>query len=135
MQAVPLEHRLTLLKVLAHATPTVQVVVFGLLAAVLVSVAVWAVQMAPGRRRESTEASLAFLSAVLTAGPLFGLAAASYGLLDMSIGLANVRPTPDVTVLAPGFAEASLCLLLGVLAAAVAAGFRAHLSHRLAGAA
>ena len=134
-QVLPIDQRLTLLKVLANAKPTVQLVWFGLFLAVLVSVAVWAVLAAPGRRAEDiARKGLAFLSAVLIAAPLFGFAAAAYDLLDMSIGIANVRPTPDLIVLAPGFAEASLCVLLGLLAAALAATFRAHLRAATAGA-
>ena len=132
MQPLPLDQRLTLVKVLAHATPAVQVIIFGLILAVMTSVALWAVQAPGGRSRESAQRTLAFLSAVLIVGPLLGLTAASYGLLDMSIGIANVRPTPDLSTLAPGLAEASLCVLLGLLAAAFAAGFRAHLAQRLA---
>jgi hypothetical protein len=126
---MPVDQRLDLLKVFAHAQPVVQVFLFLLIVLLVASVAVWIGQLSPSRR--SSGRGEATLSAILVAAPLFGLTAAAYGLLDMSIGIANVRPTPDLTILAPGFAEASLCILLGLLAASLAAAFRAHL--RLAG--
>ena len=126
---MPADQRLNVLKVFAHAQPVVQVLLFLLMVLLFAAVVVWVGQLAPGRRASSR--GEAVLSAILVAAPLFGLTAAAYGLLDMSIGIANVRPSPDLTILAPGFAEASLCILLGLLAAALAAAFRAHL--RLSG--
>jgi biopolymer transport protein ExbB/TolQ len=116
-------HHLTLIDVFAHAKPVVQVFLFLLFMLLIAAVAVWAVQLS-GRRGGQGET---ILSSVLVAAPLFGLTAAAYGLLDMSIGIANVQPEPNLTILAPGFAEASLCILLGLLAASLAAAFRAHL--------
>ena len=129
-QAVPVEQRLNLLGVLAHAKPVVLVFLFLMFVMLIAAVATYVTQLAQGRR-DATRGE-ALLSAVLVAAPLFGLTAAAYDLMDMSIGIANVRPTPDLTVLAPGFAEAGLCILLGLLAASLAAAFRAHL--RLSGA-
>jgi biopolymer transport protein ExbB/TolQ len=125
VQAVPIDQRLNLLGVLAHAKPVVQVFLFLMFVMLIAAVATYVTQLAQGRR-DATRGE-ALLSAVLVAAPLFGLTAAAYGLMDMSIGIANVRPTPDLTVLAPGFAEAGLCILLGLLAASFAAAFRAHL--------
>jgi len=120
--------RLTLIAVFAHASPVVQVVLFLLLVLLIAAVGVWVGQLG-GRRMARGET---ILSSVLVAAPLFGLTAAAYGLLNMSIGLANVRPTPDLATVAPGLAEASLCILLGLLAASLAAAFRAHVrfAHR-----
>ncbi|WP_297692245.1 MotA/TolQ/ExbB proton channel family protein [Phenylobacterium sp.] len=115
--------RLTLIAVFAHASVVVQVFLFLLLVLLIAAVAVWVGQLG-GRRTPRGET---ILSSVLVAAPLFGLTAAAYGLLNMSIGLANVRPTPDLATIAPGLAEASLCILLGLLAASLAAGLRAHL--------
>lgn len=120
-------HRLTLIDIFAHAQPVVQVFMFLMFVLLIAAVAVWAGQLS-GRRGARGET---VLSSVLVAAPLLGLTAAAYGLLDMSIGIANVSPEPNLTILAPGFAEASLCILLGLLAASLAAVFRAHL--RLAG--
>jgi hypothetical protein len=116
-------HHLTLIDIFAHAKPVVQVFLFLMIVLLIAAVAVWVGQLS-GRRGARGET---VLSSVLVAAPLFGLTAAAYGLLDMSIGIANVSPEPNLTILAPGFAEASLCILLGLLAASLAAAFRAHL--------
>jgi len=123
-----MSHHLTLVDIFANAKPVVKVFLFLTFVLLISAVAVWVGQLS-GRRSERGEA---VLSSVLVAAPLFGLTAAAYGLLDMSIGIANVSPEPNLTILAPGFAEASLCILLGLLAASLAAAFRAHL--RLTGA-
>jgi len=127
-QPVPVDQRLNLFGVLAHAKPVVEVLLFLMFVMLIAAVVVWAMQL--GGRRDARRGE-DVLSMVLVTAPLFGLTAAAYGLMDMSIGIANVRPAPDLTVLAPGFAEAGLCILLGLLAASLAAAFRAHL--RLSG--
>lgn len=127
-QPVPVDQRLNLFGILAHAKPVVEVFLFLMFVMLIAAVVVWAMQLS-GRRNPQRGEDV--LSMVLVTAPLFGLTAAAYGLMDMSIGIANVRPAPDLTVLAPGFAEAGLCILLGLLAASVAAAFRAHL--RLSG--
>ena len=124
VQTIPLDQRLNLLGILAHAKPVVQVFLFLLIVLLVASIAVWIGQLAQGKRAAIVDD---VLSAVLISAPLFGLTAATYGLLDMSIGIANVRPAPDLAILAPGFAEASLCVTLGLLAASLAAAFRGHL--------
>lgn len=124
IHAIPIDQRLSLVAILAHAKPVVQVFLFLLTLLLVASIAVWIVQLAQGKRPALGDD---VLSAVLISAPLFGLTAAVYGLLDMSIGIANVRPSPDLATLAPGFAEASLCILLGLLAASLAAAFRTHL--------
>lgn len=124
IQAVSGDQRLTLVGIVTHAKPVVEVFLVLMFVMLIAAVVVWALEVSGRRDRSRTEG---LLSAVLTAAPLFGLTAAAYGLMDMSIGVANVRPAPDLTVLAPGFAEAGLCILLGLLAASVAAAFRAHL--------
>lgn len=124
VQAVPADQRLSLLGVVTHAKPVVEVFLFLMFLMLIAAVVVWAIEVSGRRAGERTEG---VLSMVLVTAPLFGLTAAAYGLMDMSIGIANVRPAPDLTLLAPGFAEAGLCILLGLLAASVAAAFRAHL--------
>jgi hypothetical protein len=124
VQPVPVDQRLTLLGVVTHAKPVVEVFLFLMFVMLIAAVVVWVMQLA-GRR--DSERGESVLSTVLVTAPLFGLTAAAYGLMDMSIGIANVRPAPDLTILAPGFAEAGLCILLGLLAASLAAAFRAHL--------
>jgi biopolymer transport protein ExbB/TolQ len=62
---------------------------------------------------------------------MLGLAAAAYGLMDGCIGLANVRPVPSLSILAPGLAEAFFCIMLGALASAIANVGGKHLQARL----
>jgi len=124
------ETRLNLLGVFAHATVPVQAIMAGLMAAALASLAIWASQLTaktPGAGR------LAFLSGVTAASPLLGLAAATYSLLNSCIGIANVRPAPDLTTLAPGLAEALTSVLLALLAAVIALIARRHLESRSGG--
>ena len=128
--AVPPDQRLTILKVFGHATVPVQVILGLLLLATLASLAIWAMQLtartpAPGR--------LAFLAGVTAASPLLGLAAAAYSLLNSCIGIANVRPTPDLATLAPGLAEALTSVLLALLASAIALIAKRHLEGRSGG--
>jgi hypothetical protein len=120
--------RLNLIGVYAHASPLMKVVLFGLTAAVVAAVAVWAIQ-ALGRGRH--RGGVAYLSAQAAAAPLFGLFGMTYALLSGFIGIANVRPAPNLTVLAPGLAEAALSLGLGLLAAAIATVGRHYLQARL----
>jgi hypothetical protein len=119
--------RLNLIGVYAHASPTMKVVLFGLTAAVIAAMVVWARQ-ALGRGQG--RGGLAYLSAQAAAAPLFGLFGVSYALLSGFIGISNVRPTPNLTILAPGLAEAALSLGLGLLAAAIATVGYHHLKGR-----
>lgn len=124
---------LTLGGVFGDAALEVQVVMGGLILSGITAVVVWA--LALGRTRHgglnASPTGLTFLKAVSGAAPLFGLAAAAYTLLMSALGLANVRPTPSLAVIAPGLAEALLSVFLGLLAAAVATTLRRHLEGRL----
>ncbi len=128
-QHVPIDQRLDLLKVMAHATPLMQAVMFLMIAAALACLAVWARQAIAARQPGPARAdsALAFLGGVLVAAPLFAFASAAYEMLHMSLGIANLRPIPDLIDLAPGFAEMSLLVFLGFVASGVAAAARAHL--------
>lgn len=131
--SIPAADRLTLAGVFAHATIPVKVVLWGLAAALIAAVAVWIIQALRLGQRSSdgVAGGLAYLSAQAVAAPLFGLFGASYALMNCFIGIANVRPTPSLTVLAPGFAEASLSVGLGLLAGAIAVVGGRHLKARL----
>lgn len=124
---------LTLGGVFADAALEVQLVMAGLIAATLAAVLVWALELVRIRkgRLEHTPARLAFLKAVAGAAPLFSLAAGAYTLLMSSLALANVRPTPPLAVIAPGFAEVLLSVFLGLFASAVATTLRRHLEGRM----
>lgn len=135
LAVVPTAARLTGMDIFANAHPIVQVVFAGLLISTVAAVAIWGVQLSRlGKRRsDGLAGAVAFLSALSAAGPMIGFFGAAYDLLDMFIGIANVRPTPSLSILAPGLAEAALCVCLGLLAAAVAAIAHRHLKARLYG--
>jgi hypothetical protein len=104
--------------VFVHATPVVQAVILGLLAAILAALAVTAAKLSAGPKLSGGSA---FLSGLRLGGPLAGLTAAAWSALSMAIGLANVRPTPPAAAFAPGFAEGAMVIALGMFAGLVAA--------------
>jgi hypothetical protein len=126
---MPAQH-LQLFSVVANAKPVVMLCLLLLVAAIVSATAVWVLQLTKGKTVAVGGRAGIFLTGMLAAGPLIGLTAAAYGLMDMAIGIANVRPEPNLTILAPGFAEAGLCVTLGLLAAALAAVYRLHLGLR-----
>jgi len=75
--------------------------------------------------------SLGWLRIVRSAAAFLGFFAASYTLLAMFLGIAKTRPTPSLTILAPGFAEATLAVMLGLLAATVTVIAERHLEARV----
>ncbi|MEO8112812.1 MAG: MotA/TolQ/ExbB proton channel family protein [Phenylobacterium sp.] len=125
--------RLTLGAIFSHAGPINQVVLWGLLAAALGAAAAWAVQTARVHQGRSAglPGAMAYLSGLSAAGPLIGFFGALYSLLDSAIGVANVRPVPSLSILAPGIAEGALCAALGLLAAAIAVIGHRHLKLQL----
>src|SRR5580704_10894864 len=135
VQIVPPEQRLNFTGVFEHAGVSVKLVMAGLVVAIAASVAIWAFQvLRSGKvRSEPDSAAIGFLAIVVTAGPLFGFAAAGFSLVSTCLGLANVRPTPSLTILAPGLAEAAMSAMLGLFAGAIATAFRGHLQARANG--
>ena len=132
-QVVPAEARLTLVGVLANATPTVQILMVVLIAATLIVVVIWAVSLPKVGQGDAKglAGALGRLRIVRSSGALLGLLAASITLLSGFIGMANVRPTPTLAVLAPGWAEAALAVMLGLLASSVAVICERHLEGRI----
>lgn len=125
---------LTVAGVFLDASVEVKLALVGLIAAIVASVVVWALELAAIRkgRLEKTPARLAFLGAVSGAAPLLGLATSAYVLLNIALGVSNVRPTPSAAVVAPGVAEALTAVTLALLAAGVATALRRHLEGRMA---
>src|SRR5258706_14280999 len=72
---IPPADRLTLGGVFAHASIPVKLVLWGLVAAVVAAIVVWAVQaLRIGQRRsDGVAGGVAYLSAQAAAAPLFGL--------------------------------------------------------------
>jgi biopolymer transport protein ExbB/TolQ len=130
---VAAEDRLTLGGVFADADIVMQLVMAGLLIATVLSAVVWishAVRRQPGR---GLAGGLTLLSAVSAAGPLIGLFGSAYCMLMSFIGASNVRPAPSLSILAPGFAEATMSAMLGLLAAAIATVGHRHLKGKVFG--
>ncbi|MDI1325845.1 MAG: hypothetical protein PSV23_03495 [Brevundimonas sp.] len=110
------QSRLTLSGVFADADETMKALMIALVAASLAAVVVTALKLASGRRLNGGSA---FVSALRLGGPLMGLVGAAFVLLMGFIGIANANGPVPVTVLAPGFAEAALLFLLGLIAGVV----------------
>ena len=128
-EIVPPAERLTLGDVFADAALANQAIMAGLLIATAAAVVLWAVRLS--RKVDVTGSSLTYFRALKGAGPLLGLLGASYTLLGGFMGLANTRPSPPMNVLAPGFAEATLEVAIGLFAATVAVLCERHLEGRI----
>jgi hypothetical protein len=126
---VAADQRLNGLGVILHAKPLIMVAMLLLTLAIVAAAALWISQTARPTRRAGS--AVAWLSAIAAGAPMLGLAAAAYGLMDACIGLANVRPVPSLSILAPGLAEAFFCIMLGALASAIANVGGQHLKARL----
>ena len=122
------EHRLAIGGVFTHAKPLIMLIFAGLIVSIAYAAFVYVRGLVT--RRGQPVGGLVFLSALSGGGLLNGAFGAAYGLLDMSIGIANVRPEATLVVLAPGFAEAMLSISLGLLASAVATVGHRHLTGR-----
>ena len=129
---VPAAQRLSLAGVFADATPVNQVMMALLVGATLASVAIWATSLLKLGRGEVPVVGLGRLKIVRSAGAMLGLLGASYTLLNGFIGMANVRPAPGLTVMAPGWAEATFLVMLGLLASTVAVICERHLEGKIA---
>ncbi len=130
---VPLAERLTIFGVFANATPLVQVAFVLLLVATFAALVIWGTSLGKVGRADAKglAGALGRLRIVRSgAGPL-GLFAASLTLFSGFVGMANVRPTPTLAVLAPGWAEAALAVMLGLLATTVAVVCERHLEGRI----
>lgn len=133
LQAVAPAQRLSLGGVFAHATVLVQGAFAILIVAVLAALVVWARSLGKvgGGDAKGVAGALGRLRIVRSAGAPLGLLAASYTLFNSFLGVANVRPTPSLTILAPGYAEAALAVMLGLLATTVAVICERHLEGRI----
>ncbi len=107
--------RLTIATVFLDADETMQFLMIALVAASLAAILVTGLKLASGKRLNGGSA---FVSALRLGGPLIGLVGAAFVVLMGFIGIANFGPVP-MPVLAPGFAEAALLFLLGLIAGVV----------------
>ena len=129
---VPAAERLSLAGVFTDATLVNQVMMALLVAATLASVAIWATSLAKVGKGEAPVVGLGRLKIIRSAGAMLGLLGASYTLLNGFIGLSNVRPVPTASVMAPGWAEATFLVMLGLLASTVAVICERHLEGKIA---
>lgn len=126
---VPADQLLTPVRAFGDATPMIRLVMAGLLIAAIAAIAIWAHQLV--RLKRAQLARTAYLRGLAAAGPLLGLFGAVYGELNSFLGVSNLRPTPTLTIMAPGIVEALLCLGIGLFAAWIAVICRWHLEGRI----
>lgn len=107
---------ITLGNVFGDASPSVKLVMLLLVVGALAAVIVTVLKLASGRRLSGGSA---YVSALRLGGPLLGLMGAVFVVLMGFIGIANAGESVPMAVLAPGFAEAALLFLLGLLAGVV----------------
>jgi hypothetical protein len=108
--------RLTLASVFFDADETMKALMILLVAGALIAVVLTGLKVAGGRRLAGGSA---FVSSLRLGGPLLGLLGAVFVLLNGFLGIANAGGPVPMPVLAPGFAEAALLFLLGLLAGVV----------------
>lgn len=106
--------------VFMDAQPMIKLVMVGLLVATAAAVFVGIGKLRPGAQLNGGSA---FLSALRFGGPVVGLLGASYVGLLMFLGISNAPGPVPMQVLAPGFAEVTLLIVLGLFAGAVATAF------------
>ena len=130
---VPEAERLTMGGVFADAAPEVQLVFALLLISTVAALAIWAMSLRKVGQADAKglAGALGRLRIVRSGATPLGLLAASYILFSGFLGMANVRPAPTLTVLAPGWAEAALAVMLGLLATVIAVICERHLEGRI----
>ena len=118
---VPPAERLTFGGVFADADIVVQTLMLLMILGTIAAIAIWGMSLPKVGKGDAKAAAgaLGWLKIIRSAGAPLGVLTASYTLLAGFIGLANVRPAPTISVLAPGWAEATLAVVLGMLATTV----------------
>jgi hypothetical protein len=121
--------RLSFGDVFADASLIVQAVFAALIVSAVAAIAIWALSLGKVGTADAKglAAALGRLKIVRAAGTPLGALTAAYVLLSGFIGIANVRPTPTMAVMAPGWAEAALAVMLGLLATTVGVLCERHL--------
>lgn len=98
--------------IVGDAAPAMKLVILILITAVVVTVR----KMLSGKHLTGGSA---FISALRLGAPLLGLLGAAFNGLMMFMAIANVGPQP-INILAPGLAEATFLLVLGLTVGVVA---------------
>jgi biopolymer transport protein ExbB/TolQ len=130
---VPPADRLTVGDVFANAAPEMQLAMALLIAGTLAAAVVWGMSLGKVGKADAKglAAALGRLRIVRSAGVPLGCLAAAYVMFSSFLAIANVRPTPTLSVVAPGLAEAALAIMLGLLATTVAVVCERHLEGRI----
>jgi hypothetical protein len=130
---VPPSERLTFLGVFADASVEVKLMLALLIISAIAAVAVWGMSLGKvgSGDAKGVATALGRLRIVRSGATPLGFVTASYVLFAGFLGISNVRPTPSLTVMAPGFAEATLAIMLGLLASALAVICERHLEARI----
>lgn len=130
---VPASERLTVGRVFADASLEVQLMLALLIAGAAGALVVWGLSLGKvgGGDAKAVATALGRLKIVRSGAAPLGFLTASYVLFAGFLGIANVRPTPTLTIMAPGFAEATLAVMLGLLASALAVICERHLEARI----
>ncbi len=109
--------------VFMDASPEMKLLIAGLFVAAAAALGVWILGVIRGRAGRG----LSFLAALRVGGPLLGLVGAGYVLM---VSFSYLRPGDTFAVMAPGFAEALMAAIAGLLAGALASIGYAHLTTR-----
>lgn len=130
---VPPSERLTVVQVFADASPEMQVLFAILVLSVIAALVTWGMGLPKVAKGDAKglAGAVGRLKIVRSAATPLGLLGASYVLFAGFMGIANVRPAPSITVMAPGWAEAALAVMLGLLATTVAVACERHLEARI----
>lgn len=130
---VPDFERLSLGQVFMDASRLNQGVMLVLLVMAAAAVVLWGLGLGRSLSAQPSRsvAGLRYLKGMWVGALLLGLFGGSFTLLCGFMGLANVRPTPALAVLAPGYAEAMFQVMLGLAAATLAVICHQDLDARL----
>jgi hypothetical protein len=117
MALVAIQDRLTPIGVFANAAPPMKLIIVCLLLSIIAALVLAGIKLASGPRLSGGSA---LLSGLRVGGPVAGLLGAAWAGLNMALGLANVAGAVPVNILAHGYAEVMLLIVLGFLAGTVA---------------
>ena len=130
---VPAADRLTIGGVFADASVEMKLVMTLLVIAAVASPAVWAMSLGKVGKGDAkgVAGALGRLRIVRSGGVPLGCLGAAYVMFSSFMAIANVRPAPTLTIVAPGLAEATFAIVLGLLATTVAVICERHLEARV----
>jgi biopolymer transport protein ExbB/TolQ len=117
LPALALAAPLTPSLVFMDAAPFPKLIMLGLIGAVIATLVICGKKLFAGPHLAGGSA---FVSGVRLGGPLAGALGASYTMLMGFMGIANVDYPVTLKIIAPGLAEATFLLGLGLFAGAVA---------------